>query len=88
MSAKKHAEPRCDSCARKITATQHELVLSDPETGQVIGSYHAGEGRQDCRQAATKYLTAGVVLAVTYYHPRRCGLNQELCDSGLREEVA
>jgi hypothetical protein len=78
------ATARCDACNKRIRRNQHELVLSDFLTGQIVGHYHA----PGCQAAATKYLVGATVLRATYIHPDRCGLDQDLCDGGLREEVA
>jgi hypothetical protein len=85
VSTKKYREPRCDACSKRIRRNQHELVLSDFLTGQVVGCYHV---RRDCQAAATKYLMGGAVLRATYAHPPRCGVEYELCDGGLSEAVA
>jgi hypothetical protein len=76
---------RCDSCGKRIRRNHHELVLTDPATGQVVGYYHA---RPDCQQAAAKYLTRETVLMATFVHPDRCGDDQEHCDGGLSEWAA
>jgi hypothetical protein len=65
--------------------SHHELRLSDATTGQLVGRYHV---RRECQAAATKYFEPGVVLSATYYHPYRCGPNQEHCDAGAFEVVA
>jgi hypothetical protein len=75
---------RCDACNRRLRDNHHELQLSDPSTGQVIGRYHA----PGCQDAAARYFVPGVVLVATYVHPARCGPEQEYCDGGLSEEVA
>jgi predicted RNA-binding Zn-ribbon protein involved in translation (DUF1610 family) len=71
----------CDACGRRLRPNHHELHLSDPQTGQLVGRYHAPR----CQAAAAKYFVAklGVVLVATYVHPDRCGENQEHCDGGL-----
>jgi hypothetical protein len=77
--------PRCDSCNRRIRRNQHEFILRDFATGQVVGRYHA---RPDCQAAAGKYIVPGVVLRGTFYHPERCGDDLEFCDAGLSEWAA
>lgn len=77
--------PRCDSCNRRLRRNQHELVLRDFMTGQVVGHYHA---RPECQGAAAKYMVGGAVLRGTYYHPERCGDDFEHCDGGLSERAA
>jgi hypothetical protein len=79
---------RCDACNSRIRRTHHELVLTEPMTGQVVGHYHAGERKQDCQRVAVKYLVGGALLMATFVHPDRCGSNQDLCDGGLSEAVA
>jgi hypothetical protein len=66
----------------------HELHLTDPRTGQVIGRYHAGETHADCMAQAEKYFRPGEVVLLTVVHPDRCGADQEHCDAGLSEAVA
>ncbi len=78
-SAKK--APRCDGCDRPIRASHHELVLRDLSTGQVVGRYHAAI----CQHSATKYFEPGIVLKADYYHPSRCGDEQQFCDGGMFE---
>jgi hypothetical protein len=80
--------PRCDACSRRIRPNHHELHLSDPLTGQLIGVYHAGAGWSGCMSAASKYAKPGVVILGTFLHPDRCGPNQERCDGGAFEVVA
>ncbi len=83
MSAK---QLRCDACNRRLRPNQHELHLSDPMTGQLVGKYHA---RPDCQEAAITYMTQpGAVLLASFIHPDRCGLDQERCDSGLPGSTA
>ncbi len=77
--------PRCDSCNRRIRPNQHEFVLRDLETGQVVGRYHT---RLGCQVAAAKYIVPGVALHGTVYHPERCGDDLERCDGGLPEWAA
>jgi len=77
--------PRCDACNRRIRRNHHELLLSDFQTGQVVGHYHARPG---CQGAAAKYITDGAVLQVSFVHPDRCGDEQEYCDGGLPEWAA
>ncbi len=77
--------PRCDSCNRRLRKSQHELALSDLETGQVVGRYHT---RPECQAAATRYLVVGAVLRGTVYHPERCGEDMEHCDGGVSEWAA
>jgi hypothetical protein len=79
------AATRCDACDRRIRKNHHELRLTDPMTGQVVGHYHT---RPDCHQEAAKYLTGGTVLLATFVHPDRCGPDQEHCDGGWSELVA
>jgi hypothetical protein len=81
MAAKKI---RCDACGVRIRPNQHELVLADAMTGQVVGRYHA----PGCQEAAIKYMKGGAVLMANYLHPDRCGPDQEYCDGGVSEEVA
>lgn len=76
---------RCDSCNRRLRKNQHEFVLRDFETGQVVGRYHT---RPECQAAAAKYMVAGVVLRGTVYHPKRCGADMEQCDGGVSEWAA
>jgi hypothetical protein len=73
---------KCDACNRRLRRNQHELHLSDPRTGQVIGRYHTGEPHADCMAAAEKYLTSGAILMATVVHPDSC---QECCDVGLAD---
>lgn len=75
--------PRCDACNRRIRPNQHEFVLRDFETGQVVGRYHC---RPECQEADAKF--AGVVLRGTVYHPERCGDDLEHCDGALSEVSA
>jgi hypothetical protein len=75
------ATTKCDACNKRIRRNQHELLLRDFSTGQVVGHYHA----PTCQGAAVKYFTAGVVLRATYLHPDKCGPKHERCDGGLRE---
>jgi hypothetical protein len=77
--------PRCYACNKRVRLNQHELVLSDFMTGQVVGHYHA---RPECQRASAKYITGGVALSVTFIHPDRCGENQEQCDGELSEWAA
>jgi hypothetical protein len=81
----KNSSPRCDHCNRRIRENHHELQLADPLTGQRVGSYHT---RPECQAAATKYMTGGTVLLLTYLHPDKCGPGQELCDGGFYEGAA
>jgi hypothetical protein len=83
MSTSKAKKIRCDACNRRLRPNQHELHLSDPLTGQLIGRYHAGAGWGECMAAAGKYAQRGTVLLGTFVHPDRCGGNQEHCDGGL-----
>jgi hypothetical protein len=69
--------PRCDACKRRLRENQHELHLTDPLTGQVIGRYHAGETHAQCMARAQQYFKPGVVLIGTVVHPDRCGAEQE-----------
>jgi hypothetical protein len=71
----------CDACDGRIRRDEHELRLSDPLTGQRIGTYHAPR----CQAAAIKYFQQGVVLSLTYAHPDHCGPDQQFCDGGLGE---
>ena len=80
-----HKPPRCDACNKRIRRNHHELLLSDFQTGQVVGHYHA---RPECQAAAVKYIVGGVVLNATFVHPDRCGDDQEHCDGGLTEWAA
>jgi len=73
--------PTCDGCERPIRASHHELVLRDFETRQIIGRYHAAT----CQHSARKYFAPGVALEASYYHPDRCGPDQERCDAGAFE---
>jgi hypothetical protein len=75
--------PTCDGCNRRIRPNHHELRLSDPSTGQLIGIYHAGAGRSECMAAASKYARRGTMLLGTFVHPAACGENQEFCTGGL-----
>jgi len=75
--------PVCDDCQRPIRHSHHEWALRDPATNQLIGRYHGV-----CQHSASKYFGPGVVVLLTYYHPDRCGPNQERCDAGAFEEVA
>jgi hypothetical protein len=77
--------PKCDACNRRIRRNQHEFVLRDFVTGQIVGRYHA---RPECQAAAATYFVAGAVLRGTYYHPPKCSAELELCDGGLPEAVA
>jgi len=77
--------PRCDSCNRRIRPNQHEFVLRDLETGQVVGRYHTRPG---CQVAAASYFVPGVALRATVYHPERCGDDREACDGGVSEWAA
>src|SRR4051794_29233147 len=45
--------PRCDACNKRIRRNHHELLLSDFQTGQIVGHYHA---RPECQAAAAKYI--------------------------------
>jgi len=86
MSPRKPKAPRCDCCKRRIRRNQHELVLSDLTTGQVIGHYHA---HQDCMVGASKYFYGkGAALRASFIHPDKCGENQQHCDAGLSEGAA
>jgi hypothetical protein len=79
-------QPVCDSCRRRISKRQHELVLSDFTTGQKVGHYHA---RPDCQESAVEYMQQpGAVLMATFVHPDRCGPDQECCDGGVSEHAA
>ncbi len=80
--------PRCGACNRKLRPNQHELHLSDPVMGQLIGRYHTSEGWGECTAAAGKYAQRGTVLLGTFVHPRKCGREQEHCDGGLSESAA
>jgi hypothetical protein len=83
MSAK---QLRCDACNRRLRPNQHELHLSDPLTGQLVGKYHA---RPDCQEAASKYMMQpGTVLFASFIHPNRCGPDQERCAGGLSGSAA
>ena len=74
------AKRRCDACGKRLRPGHHEAVLTDFETGQQIGHYHA----PGCQGAALKYLmNGGGVFRMTYLHPDRCGPEQERCDGGL-----
>lgn len=64
----------------------HELVLSDPLTGQVLGHYHTGPAWPKCAPRAASYLGEGAVLQASFVHPDRCGEQQEHCEAGLSEE--
>ncbi len=75
--------PRCDGCDHAIQHCHHELVISDFETGQVVGRYHV-----ICQHSASKYFVPGAVFRAVYYHPERCGENQQFCDAGAFEVVA
>lgn len=77
--------PRCDACNRRLRRNQHEFVLRDFSTGQIVGQYHA---RPSCQAAAAKYIVPGVVLRGTYYHPPKCGDDLEHCDGGIIEWAA
>jgi hypothetical protein len=76
--------PTCDGCERPIRDSQHELLLRDFTTGQILGRYHAAT----CQHSATEYFVPGMVTEVVYVHPDRCGENQEECDGGAFEVVA
>ncbi len=76
---------RCDSCGRRIRLNQHEFFLRDFDTGQAIGRYHT---KPDCQVAVTKYVTPGVALRATVYHPERCGGDLMRCDGGASEGAA
>jgi hypothetical protein len=76
---------KCDACGKRMRPSHHELHLTDPRSGQVIGHYHA---RPDCQEAATRYFQAGVVLLVNIVHPHRCGNDFEACDAGLADMEA
>jgi len=80
-----HKPPRCDACDKRIRKTHHELRLSDLETGQLIGRYHA---RPACQLEAAKYVERGVALRFSVVHPARCGDDFEECDGGLLEASA
>ncbi len=75
--------PRCDGCDCAIRYSHHELVISDLATGQIVGRYHV-----ICQRDAAKYFVPGAVFQATYFHPERCGENQEFCDAGAFEVVA
>jgi hypothetical protein len=79
------AATRCDRCNRRVRPGHHELRLTDPSSGQLVGRYHT---RPACQEAATKYLTRGTVLVASFIHPDRCGPNQQYCDAGLTEDAA
>jgi hypothetical protein len=76
---------RCDSCGRRVRPSQHGIRLSDLDSGQVLGTYHARPG---CREGAAKYVRRGVALRVTVVHPHSCGPRQERCDLGGMLEAA
>jgi hypothetical protein len=76
---------RCDSCGRRIRLNQHEFLLRDLDTGQAIGRYHT---KPECQVAVTKYVTPGVALRATVYHPERCGGDLIRCDGGVSEGAA
>jgi hypothetical protein len=81
--------PRCDACKWRLRENQHELHLTDPLTGQVIGRYHADPGSHaECMARAEKYFQPGEVVLLNVVHPDRCGPDQEHCDAGLSEAVA
>jgi hypothetical protein len=71
---------RCDGCDRVIRDSHHELVLKDLATGQVVGRYHG-----ICQHSASRYFAPGAAFRAVYFHPARCGENQERCDSGCFE---
>ena len=73
---------RCNACNKRIRLNQHEFILRDFETEQIIGRWHAA-----CQGAAAKHLTAAAFRG-TYYHPPRCGDDLSLCDGGLPEWAA
>jgi hypothetical protein len=77
--------PRCDSCGKRIRPNHHLLVLSDFQTGQIIGRYHIA-----CQAAIASYVAPGVVLNATIVHPDRCWVGEALadCDAGRRRGVA
>lgn len=77
--------PRCDSCNKRFRRNQHEFLLRDLQTGQVVGRYHT---RPDCQETATRYLVPGVTLRGTFYHPERCGGDLARCDGGVSEWAA
>ena len=79
---------RCDSCGKRVRQNQHEVVLRDGLTGQLVGVYHCGLGFEACQAKAAKYSRPGVVLRMSFVHPHRCGPNQTLCDAGLSEGAA
>jgi hypothetical protein len=77
--------PHCDSCGRRIRRNHHELVLRDFSTGQILGHYHSHPG---CQVAAAKYVTPGVALRATVYHPECCGDALVHCGGGVPEGAA
>jgi hypothetical protein len=78
----------CDACGKRLREHQHELLLRDLFTGQVLGHYHAGAAWDECMAQAGKYISRGAALQATFIHPDRCGDEQEHCDAGLSELVA
>jgi hypothetical protein len=75
---------KCDACNKRLRPAHHELHLTDPRTGQVIGRYHAGSGAHaECMARAQQYFKPGVVLMGTVVHPDRCGPDQEHCSAGV-----
>jgi hypothetical protein len=75
---------KCDACGKRMRPVHHELHLTDPMTGQVIGRYHAGIAWGDCQFHATKYLVVGAVVQAAVVHPDRCGAEMEHCDAGFQ----
>ncbi len=73
---------QCDACGRRIRINQHDLLLRDFETGQILGHYHAHPG---CQGAMASYFTPGVALRATVSHPPRCGGDLTRCDGGAAE---
>jgi hypothetical protein len=74
---------KCDACNKRLCPAHHELHLTDPRTGQVIGWYHSGEAYADCMARAEKYFRPGEVVLLNVVHPDRCGAEQELCTMGV-----
>ena len=79
----KPSKRSCDVCNRRLRPNQHELHLSDPLTGQIIGKYHT---REECMEAAQRYITGalgkGRVCQASVVHPDRCGSEIDRCDAG------
>jgi hypothetical protein len=85
MTSNRNRPRRCDACGKRMRENHHELHLSAPLTGQVLGRYHAGMAFGGCMVTASKYFSVGNAVKATFAHPDRCGDDQEHCDAGFAD---